>query len=521
MKSVLAFVLFFASCLAAVVANAQIVSQREMYVNRQPAENAHAAPAPKILSATHGLVDTIFQSTLDVSDGNLHDFTGKIKNAGKDSALLYFVRNQTLPAGWNTSICFGDLCYGPDVDVSGQIFGPGDSNTLTIHINPAMSDYPDSCTLYLRLGDSNATTNDSSLYILKAYFTPGPNNLIFQFNDSKSFDWSFLGTGKHTIKRNFQNRAGVETAYKFAMQSVMPTGWADTLHVAHILSTPDLLDTIGAVNQGFDIQLMQIDVYTSTPFTHKDSAICFVSVHPQGALPKDSANYRFSAVVNDFSFATPTKNNFIGKGPHTDSGTFTNYSMIPVTYRFSAPANLPKSWSSSFSVGDSSSDGHEISYTFAGYGDAANNHRSVAFTITNPDLTAPDSAQFAFRVYRADDLPDSGGYQLPIYVAASSAVTTPQSQSERAGIAVTNAWPNPIVSTSRLNLEIVTDRIERAFARIYDITGVEKAVVDLGQLNMGTNQVQLGAFGLASGEYIIRIEQGEAASEPVRVNYVK
>ncbi len=523
MKSALLSVFFLASLIVSIPfattpASAQLLSTPDRVLLHQPVEKARPS---SLLGAPRSFVDTVLGRSVDVSDGETHDFLGTIGNISVDPLGLYFVRRAVFPAGWSSSICFGDLCFGTDVDTQGQVFAPGENKGLTIHIIPAMTDYPDSGTMYLTLGANSGNPGDTEMFVLKAYFTPGNPPLIFRFNDSKPFNWSFVGGAKHIIKKAFQNRAGTEMGYKFSMQSVMPAGWIDTLRVAKLLSRPDTQIILGAVNSGFDIQPVQIDVLPAAPFTHRDSAVFYLSARPNSKNTADSANFRLVAVVNDFSFVTPTKNSFAGSGDHSDTGTFTNYSTIPVTYRFSAPASLPKGWTSRFTVGDSVSDGREISYTFAGVNDAVNNHRLVTFTANSPSLSVQDSATFNFKVYRADDIPDSASYQLPLYVAASSAVGAPATSTEHAGIAVLNAWPNPLVAASRLNLEIVTDRDERAVAYVYDMTGAEKASIDLGHLNKGTNKVQLSASGLPSGDYIIRIEQGEAASEPVRVNYVR
>jgi hypothetical protein len=91
----------------------------------------------------------------------------------------------------------------------------------------------------------------------------------------------------------------------------------------------------------------------------------------------------------------------------------------------------------------------------------------------------------------------------------------------RAGLAVLNVWPNPLSSSSNLNLDIMTDRDGFAIAHVFDVIGNELATVNLGSLSIGENHSQLSGLKLPSGDYMLRIEQGRSTSGMIRINYVK
>ncbi len=148
--------------------------------------------------------------------------------------------------------------------------------------------------------------------------------------------------------------------------------------------------------------------------------------------------------------------------------------------------------------------------------------QKLAFKLTTlPTITREDSAVIYLSVHPETANPaDSANYRFVMDVMPSAGVGT-NVPDDRAGIAVTNAWPNPLVSEGILHLEILTDASGPAKAVVYDVTGTQKASIDLGTLAVGTNALQVAAPTLASGEYMFRIEQDGSASEVVKINLVK
>ena len=104
-------------------------------------------------------------------------------------------------------------------------------------------------------------------------------------------------------------------------------------------------------------------------------------------------------------------------------------------------------------------------------------------------------------------------------VNQTSSVST--ASAAHAGMVITNAWPNPLHPASTLHLEVLSDRQGSVTAGIYDLDGSEKGTLDLGQLNSGTNELQVDFPDLPSGEYIVRMQQGSDTPEIVRINYIK
>ncbi len=125
----------------------------------------------------------------------------------------------------------------------------------------------------------------------------------------------------------------------------------------------------------------------------------------------------------------------------------------------------------------------------------------------------------------------SGIHSLTGVIAGTHANTIPTSANpassvalqpgERAGLVVTNAWPNPLHPASTLHLEVLTDQEGSVTAGIYDLAGTQKGTLELGQMGAGSNELQVAMPDLPSGEYIIRIQQGTDAPEVVRINYIK
>jgi hypothetical protein len=115
----------------------------------------------------------------------------------------------------------------------------------------------------------------------------------------------------------------------------------------------------------------------------------------------------------------------------------------------------------------------------------------------------------------------SGSNAAAISTSSNAASSVASQQGGQAGLVVTNAWPNPLHPASMLHLEVLTDQEGSVSAGIYDLAGTQQGTLELGQMAVGSNELQVAMPDLASGEYIIRIQQGTDAPEVVRINYIK
>ncbi len=231
--------------------------------------------------------------------------------------------------------------------------------------------------------------------------------------------------------------------------------------------------------------------------------------------------FQWSSITGNATFDST----FVGAGTHTLSNLLTNGLCHGADYNFTIQDSLlPQGWTLSTCVQNSYLDtctsGTALQSNFSDYGDSTYLQR-VNFTLHVPALTAPDSAVVYFGVHPATSNPaDSEAYRFAIVVqpTPSGVANAPD---DRAGLVVTNAWPNPLHPSSTLHLEVLTDEQGPASARIFDLDGTLKATHDLGQLSVGSNELQAALPDLPSGEYIIRVGQGTSASEVVRINYIK
>jgi hypothetical protein len=327
-------------------------------------------------------------------------FEGFIANNSTDSLSIRFDRTQNLPLGWTSSVCFGTFCYAPSVSSDSYLFNPNQNLALIIHQYPALSDMPDTATIYLRLSAPAKDPADTMLLKLVTYFVPPDPPLIFKFSDT-NYTQTFIGTGLHFLSPTLENHAAQKVTYALTMQDSLPDGWTATMKIGSKSGTSIQYPFYGIGNvDGNDQQVITFSI-NATNVTKTDSAIIYLSVHPETTNPADSANYRFVAVVNPSSGVA--------------------------------------------------SDGSDL----------------------------------------------------------------------RAGIVVTNAWPNPLMASTKLNLEVATDRSGLALAHIYSIEGTSIATISLGELAEGSNRLQIGDLDLPSGNYIFRIEQGSAVSQPIRVNFIR
>ncbi|MDP4234748.1 MAG: T9SS type A sorting domain-containing protein [Bacteroidota bacterium] len=232
-------------------------------------------------------------------------------------------------------------------------------------------------------------------------------------------------------------------------------------------------------------------------------------------VPQDSLSFQMTAV--NFS------QSFQGSGKHPMRANIQNLSCSPNTINVSTQQILPLGWSSKICInGDNcASDTTTISFPFAGAGDLNASQDILLWATVPPSFSKTDSAVFLVHVHPSGaSIADSGTYRFSMIVNPTLGI--PDGDAEpRAGIVVVNAWPNPLLATSKLNLEIMTDRSGPAEAHVYDIGGVEKATVEVGELSVGSNRVLLSGFAVPSGEYIVRIQQDGASSEPIRIRFIK
>jgi hypothetical protein len=136
----------------------------------------------------------------------------------------------------------------------------------------------------------------------------------------------------------------------------------------------------------------------------------------------------------------------------------------------------------------------------------------VHTTIISHKIDSPQLSE----VKQAASLPDTAASALP-----TTSDITSVSSSLHAGLVVTNAWPNPLHPASSLHLELLTDKDSPITAGIYDVAGTQKAALELGQVSVGSNELQASVPDLASGEYLIRIQQGTDNPVIVKINYIK
>ncbi|HWF45356.1 MAG TPA: hypothetical protein VG537_12000, partial [Candidatus Kapabacteria bacterium] len=227
-------------------------------------------------------------------------FQGFIANNSTDSLSIHFDRTQNLPIGWTSSVCFGEYCYAPSVSSASYGFNPSQSLALIVHQYPALSDIPDTATIYLRLSAPAKDPADTMLLKLVTYFVPSDPPLIFKFSDT-NYSQTFIGNGLHFLSPTLENHAAQKVTYDLTMQDSLPEGWTATMKIGSKSGTSIQYPFYGIGNaDGNDQQLITFSIDANN-VTKTDSAIIYLSVHPETTNPADSANYRFVAIVNPSS----------------------------------------------------------------------------------------------------------------------------------------------------------------------------------------------------------------------------
>ncbi len=367
--------------------------------------------APTVLHGQNFKVTGPDSAWRDVSDiSSIHPVVDTVWNLTNDSQSIYFSRSQHLGSSLSSSVCWGGLCYPKKDSVEVWTIPPLGSALLTLDLSATLNDVPDSGAVWLRVGVVGSPADTVQLYYTASYTPPDPP-LVFLWSQPTQFEETFNGPGVDTLSNMLENYAARGIDYVLSYQALLPAGWSITK---------------------FD----------------------------DTRQPYNPSNYQ-----DTFT---------------TGNTLVTNFSALPdTTYQ-----------------------------------------QRLTFTLNVPTVTTEDSAVIYLSVHPQTSNPaDSANYRFVMYVMPPASVAT--APEERAGIAVTNAWPNPLVGNGTLHLEIQTDAGGASHATIYDLTGSEKGTLDLGSLHPGTNEIQVSAPNLPSGDYILRVTQGGLSSEVVRFNYVK
>jgi hypothetical protein len=458
----------------------------------------------------------------DVSNGNEYTYSCEVYNTTSNPLTIYFLRSQQLPFAWVTSVCWGTTCYADSVTSKSYTIPPNGSAGLQLNVTPVLTDYSDTSKVWLRVGvvDSGADTVQLPFY---SSFHPGNPPIIFQWYGTPVFQYAFNGSGIHTLSNVLENRSGDTTNYHFSLQDSLPSGWSAQYCVSSNCTYGSADSSVfepfeGTENLGYQ-QRVKFNLIEPV-LTKKDSAVFYLSIHPSTGNPADSANYRFAAVVNTHLLDPVTNLPVTGGSFDTITAEFKNQLTIADGYHFSLRTMLPTGWSlESYCVGDSCSSGSDVISPFEASSGTKGN-QNVVFTLKTQASAQPDTGILYLSSYPVDNPGDLRIDTLYAITNPLSGVST-NSDVTTAGLAVTNAWPNPVYGSGKLTLDILTDRAGACLARMYDIAGIEQAAVDLGTLRVGENEVQIANPNLHSGEYIIRIEQGDEASEVIRINYIK
>ncbi len=365
-------------------------------------------------------------------------------------------------------------------------------------------------------------------------------SLDFTVNETDT-NWQDVSDGtEHSFLVNVRNVTAAPISIYFSRSQHLPTGWISSVCWG-LNCYSFLVDSMPYTVQPNTSALLTLDL-TPALDDEPDSSIVWLRIGVVGGAASDTVLLPFYATYNPpdpplvFQWGgNPTFNQTDqGTGPWTFTDYLENHAGRGIDFLLSLQDSLPIGWSLTFDdqrnpngintedttlglVAPVGSD--SLTTNFSAYFDTTY-QQPFTFTLNAPAVSAEDSAVVYLNVHPQTSNPaDSASYRFVMRVQPQSSVAN--ASTERAGIAVTNAWPNPLYSSGVLHLEILTDAAGPAKVFIYDVSGVQKGMIDLGMLREGTNELQVNAPSLPSGGYIFRVKQGNAASEVVRINYVK
>ncbi|HEY3874923.1 MAG TPA: hypothetical protein VGM92_05570, partial [Candidatus Kapabacteria bacterium] len=221
-------------------------------------------------------------------------FETLIQNPSDTVLPITFIRTQTLPPGWQTSVCWGINCFAATDNSETYDIPPHGNGQLSLNFNPALSDFSDSLTTYLEVADS-LNPSDAVMLPFRVNFVPANPPLVFSWTSPPRTDSVFIGSGLHVISNFFQSGLGVSNTYTFKTYDSLPnSGWSVTTCVGNSNCTQS--DNLKVVFPPFGDNKIKFSV-NAPDLSAPDSAIVYLSIHPTTKNTADSAVYRFSFVV--------------------------------------------------------------------------------------------------------------------------------------------------------------------------------------------------------------------------------
>jgi hypothetical protein len=334
------------------------------------------------------------------------------------------------------------------------------------------------------------------------------------------------GDGPFAFTADVKNLRQTATTIAFNRVQQLPCGWTSSVCFGETCF-PDGTDSQAYTfdpSSTYELKVNISPVISMVPIDQKIS----ITLSALTGNASDTAHLEIHAVYKPadsahfFQWASGTvfSKSYTGPKTHPFVVNLANKSCQPALLHFTVQPILPAGWAWKFCFKDTCTTTQNIDYLFAETGVHGDDQQKMTFWITVPDsFSRPDSAIFLLTVRdQNEQLVDSATYRFSMLVKPTAGVN--DESSLRAGIVVLNAWPNPIATNSSLNIEIMTDKHGPAEAHIYDMAGLEKASFDLGDLSLGSNRLAISGLRLASGEYIMRLEQDGALSGPVRLNII-
>jgi hypothetical protein len=213
---------------------------------------------------------------------------------------------------------------------------------------------------------------------------------------------------------------------------------------------------------------------------------------------------------------------FTGVGVHTLTNLLQNGFGLGAGYNFTIHDSLPAGWTLTTCIQGTQTtctSGSTLKSVFDEFG-GSNYLQAVKFDLNAPELTSTDSAIIYFGVHPEISAPaDSATYRFSMVVTPSSGVA-PQ-PGDLAGMSIANAWPNPLHPASTLHLDVLADQDGPVTAGIYGVDGILRGTLAFGPLSIGSNDLQATMPDLPSGNYIIRLQQGNNSHGVMQINYIK
>ncbi len=416
-----------------------------------------------------------------LNQNNSLQLGGYVHNTITDTITVSMFRDQNLPTGWLTSLCFGN-CLPPQFErIENVKIPPHDSLVYEISfVSPEISS--EEAKAQLSFWDGTSYVQYWFTASTEPTFSASVQDTLAEINAGESV--VFNGMLKNTCKR--------QRVYKmFDIEETLAYQWTLEAGFGYNVLAPNSREVVLAAGDSIDFYLKYITDNTSagTSVTNISIADTFLNYIYSQKFEASILPPPFSISVADTSADT-----LAGQSHEFSGYVFNNSAKAFTAFLVREENNIPAGWSTTLCFGSCPTSDVDSVNSLINPGD------SLEYKITFYSDATPADGDVLMQFY-ADGETDTLRQAFSLH-------TTSTAIGEQAGIPVhgfelLGNYPNPFNPTTAISYQL--SAISRVELTVFDISGKTVQTLINERQEAGRHMVQFDASALSSGTYLYQL----------------